>query len=75
MLYLDVGRFIAENINRQISLDDFTGQIFDYFGALQSIDKAVLRDTMACDSLATNSTGRLPKALQVRDGRLKINFS
>ena len=60
----------SKNINR-ISLDSYTGLVYDWFGELNCVDKAILRDTMSCDRIATNSSGRLPAVLDVKDDRLK----
>lgn len=70
-LFICVGGIIHKSIAEQTSLDSFTAEIFDFFGVLNGVEKMALRDTLVCDRLATNSTGRLPKALQIADVALK----
>jgi len=70
-LFDQFGRFAARKGTQKISLDEYTALVYTYFGAQTAIDKAVLRDVMVCDRLATISTGKLPAALRVEDGALK----
>ena len=42
----------------------------EYFCSKTGVKRAVLRDKLVCDRLATNPSGRLPTALQVEDTRL-----
>lgn len=52
-------------------LESYTQKIFDYCACLKGIDKVRLRDIMAVDYLSFNSTGKLAKALQIKDPQLK----
>ncbi|HHX74646.1 MAG TPA: DUF4080 domain-containing protein, partial [Firmicutes bacterium] len=54
-----------------MSLDDYTALIFTHFSARPGVDKTVLRDTMVCDRLATNASGKLPPVLRIQDTALK----
>lgn len=53
------------------ALDLYTSWVYEYFSACDYLDKTVLRDKMICDRIATNSSGVIPKCLQVEDERLK----
>jgi radical SAM superfamily enzyme YgiQ (UPF0313 family) len=70
-LFVRTGSFAAKKGTECISLDHFTALILEYFASYSGIDKMALRDALVCDRLATNSTGRLPPALQVKDPGLK----
>ncbi len=65
------GEFTAGKDTAGISLDDYSALVFDYFSCQTGIDKAVLRDKMVCDRLATNSSGRLPPVLYRKDPVLR----
>ncbi|MDD3428873.1 MAG: DUF4080 domain-containing protein [Oscillospiraceae bacterium] len=71
-LYSGIGGFVAKQTTvEKIALDDYTALVWDYFSALEQVDKAALRDAMVCDRLSTINTGRLPDCLKVSDIRLK----
>lgn len=53
-------------------LEDYTEKVFNYLAKLEQINKDELRDIMALDYLAFNSTGKLAKVLQVADPQLKL---
>ena len=55
----------------KISLDEYIKIIFEYFSTLKNIDIAFLRDNFVKDRLSTNSTGKLPKCLHIKDDNLK----
>ncbi len=55
----------------RMSLDDYTALVYNYFSACPGVDKTVLRDTMVCDRLATNASGKLPPVLRIQDTALK----
>ncbi len=74
-LFLHAGSCFGENTAGRMSLDDLIGVVYDYFGNMDIVNKMALRDVMVCDRLTTNSTGRLPKALQVMDKILKKALS
>ncbi|MBQ2676980.1 MAG: DUF4080 domain-containing protein [Clostridia bacterium] len=58
-------------INYNIPLDHYVTKVYEHFAAEPYVDKSVLRDEMVCDRLSTNSSGVLPKVLQVEDKLLK----
>lgn len=70
-LFLSAGGRMAGRGERGLSLDSLTALTLDYFGSLEGVGRAALRDKMACDMLATNASGRLPVSLEVPDGRLR----
>jgi radical SAM superfamily enzyme YgiQ (UPF0313 family) len=70
-LFSQFGLFLSQAGQDQKSLDDFTALVFSYFSGQSNVDKSRLRDCMVCDRLATNASGRIPKALQIYDPRLK----
>jgi radical SAM superfamily enzyme YgiQ (UPF0313 family) len=70
-LFMSAGLALTGSTPVGAPLDAYTERLFDYFSALKGVDRDVLRDAMVCDRLATNSTGRLPPALRIRDGRRK----
>ena len=70
-LYRDAGVVLAGELRNGISLDGLTGLMLDYFSTFKSVDKMVLRDSMVCDRLATNASGKLPASLRIFDKRLK----
>jgi len=53
------------------SLDEFTKEVFEYFGSMPFVDKNKLRDALAIDRLATNKMGALPEFLKVKHRNLK----
>ncbi len=58
-----------------VSLDEYTAFLYKELCGLNGVDKNLLRDEMVKDRLATNSTGKLPKALIVPDKMLaKLTF-
>jgi len=71
-LFRDVGVFLGQTGEAPKSLDDFTALVFSYFVSQSGVEQTALRDCMVCDRLATNASGKLPKALQIQDPRLKI---
>ncbi|SHI10082.1 Radical SAM superfamily enzyme YgiQ, UPF0313 family [Sporobacter termitidis DSM 10068] len=70
-LFMSAGDFLAEREVCRLPLDDFTALALEFFGALEGVERAALRDALVCDRLATNSTGRLPRVLQSQSGRIK----
>ena len=70
-LFFSFGQHCTVKVKENISLDDYTAVAYEYFCGLEGIDKTVLRDIMVCDRLSTNPSGRLPKALDVKDDLLK----
>ncbi len=70
-LFRRFGEFAAQKGTEKIPLDDYTALVFEYFSRQTGIDREALRDAMVCDRLATNSSGKLPAILRVRDDTLK----
>lgn len=70
-LFLDFGALLDKKTSGPISLDDLTAFIFEYFCTLNGVDRLILRDTMVCDRLATNASGKLPPSLRITDRRLQ----
>ncbi|NMA14598.1 MAG: DUF4080 domain-containing protein [Clostridia bacterium] len=66
-LFIKFGEFTARIGVKNISLDDYTAIVFQYFSKQSGVDQSVLRDVMVCDRLATNASGKLPPALRVYD--------
>lgn len=70
-LFEGFGNFVKDKNKKRPTLDEYTLWAYEYFSSLDGIDKAILRDTMITDRLATNSSGIIPQCLQVKDERLK----
>lgn len=72
-LFCEFGKYCSSMNISGISLDCYTALVFDYFSRWENIDKSVLRDSLACDRIATNPAGYLPPALTDEDesNRLK----
>ena len=70
-LFREFGLFLSRESPNPMSLDDLTSLVFSYFSCRSNVDGARLRDCMVCDRLATNASGSIPKALRIRDPRLK----
>jgi radical SAM superfamily enzyme YgiQ (UPF0313 family) len=70
-LFSGFGEYAAVKGTEKIPLDGYTALVFEYFSVQKGIDKVVLRDMMACDRLSTNSSGKLPNVLRIRDTALK----
>ena len=62
--------FLGFGKKEAMPLDDYTALVYDAFSALDGVDRAVLRDKLCCDRLATNASGRLPPCLKIPDKRL-----
>ncbi|MDD2221079.1 MAG: DUF4080 domain-containing protein, partial [Clostridia bacterium] len=67
--YLQLGRAVPAAVGT--SLDDYTAALLAYFSNALAMDKAVVRDLLVCDRLASNRAGFLPTCLQVPDPRLR----
>lgn len=70
-LFSEFGLFLSQAGPNQNSLDYFTALVLSYYSGQLNVEKSRLRDCMVCDRLATNASGRIPKALQIHDPRLK----
>lgn len=54
----------------QVSLDTYTGWVYDYFSSLVGVEPARLRDEMVCDRIAVDNTRNIPPCLRAADARL-----
>ncbi len=65
------GIYAAEHSQNFISLDDYTEIAFNYLSSLSGVNKSVLKDKMICDRLCSNSSGKLPIVLKVKNPDIK----
>ena len=65
------GNFAAEHSKPLVSLDDYTEMAYGYLSGLEEIDPSVLKDKMICDRLCSNSSGKLPDVLKVKNPEIK----
>ena len=65
------GTYAAEHSKPLVSLDDYTEIAFGYLSKLEGIEPAVLKDKMICDRLCSNSSGKLPEVLKVKNPEIK----
>ena len=70
-LFEAFGKYAKEKDKKSPTLEEYTLWAYEYLSAFEGIDKAILRDRMITDRLATNSSGIIPLCLQVKDDRLK----
>jgi radical SAM superfamily enzyme YgiQ (UPF0313 family) len=73
-LYCNFGKHCSSIKISNISLDDYTAVVYNYFSRWDKIDKTILRDIMVCDRLSTNSTGSIPPVLEVKDEKLNLEL-
>ena len=69
--FSDFGHFMASENPQGMGLDLYIACFFQYLQEKQGLSAEVLRDLLVQDRLATNNTGKLPKALYRADIRLK----
>ncbi|MBQ5357682.1 MAG: DUF4080 domain-containing protein, partial [Oscillospiraceae bacterium] len=65
------GTYAAEHSKPLVSLDDYTEMAFCYLSGLEGIDPSVLKDKMICDRICSNSSGKLPEVLKVKNPEIK----
>ncbi len=65
------GIYASEHSKPLVSLDDYTEMAFEYLSKLDGIDASVLKDKMICDRLCSNSSGKLPEVLKVKNPEIK----
>lgn len=70
-VFADFAIFASEKGIKNPSLDLFTDLVFEFFKDYENVEKDVLRDRMIEDRIATNSSGIIPKSLQINDKKLK----
>lgn len=66
-LFRDFGAFMQGK--EALPLDEYLTFVYNFFAP--KTNKAVLRDRMICDRLASNASGVLPDCLKIPDKRLK----
>ena len=65
------GTYAAEHSKPLVSLDDYTEMAYGYLSKLGGIESSVLKDKMICDRLCSNSSGKLPEVLKVKNPEIK----
>ena len=65
------GIYAAEKCGPFVSLDDYTEMAFDFLSSLEGIEPSVLRDKMIIDRLCSNSSGKIPEVLKVKNPEIK----
>lgn len=70
-LFYGMGEYCAQIGLQSPSLDTYTAAMLEYFGTLDGVDRAVLRDKMATDRIMTDRTGKLYHCLHIADERMK----
>ncbi len=65
------GTYAAEHSKPLVSLDDYTEMAYIYLSSLECVDPSVLKDKMICDRLCSNSSGKLPDVLKVKNPDIK----
>ncbi len=69
--FRNFGIYAAEHSEPLVSLDDYTEMAFGYLSSLDGIETSVLKDRMICDRLCSNSSGKLPEMLKVKNPEIK----
>ena len=69
--FKNFGTYASEHSKPLVSLDDYTEMAFGYLSNLKGINASVLKDKMICDRLCSNSSGKLPEVLKVRNPEIK----
>lgn len=69
-LFSEFGDFLDKTALGAKSLDEFTALVFSFFSGQAGVEQTALRDSMVCDRLAANASGKLPKSLKIKDPRL-----
>ena len=70
-LFYGMGEYCDKISLQSPSLDTYTAAMLDYFGSLDGVDRAKLRDEMAKDRIITDRTGKLYHCLHIADERMK----
>ncbi len=65
------GCYAAEHSKPLVSLDDYTAMAYEFLSNLEGIEPSVLKDKMICDRLCSNSSGKLPEVLKVKNPEIK----
>ena len=70
-LFCRFGEFSAAKGTAGIPLDAYTAMIVQFFSGIPSVGAGELRDTLVCDRLAVNASGKLPPVLRIPGQDLK----
>lgn len=71
-LFLSFGMFADINTDFKKTLDGYTKMMYEYFSANgKRADKALLRDMLVIDRIATNSSGYIPGVLKIEDDNFR----
>ena len=62
-VFLEFGNYLS--VKNSVSLDDFTLEIYNFFGGKEEISKTKLRDLLVIDRLSTNKMGMIPEFLKI----------
>ncbi len=70
--YCELGKTANEkNIGtHHVNLDDYTNFLLETLPKMCCLNKDLLRDELVRDRLCTNASGKIPKALQIKDAEL-----
>lgn len=63
--------FVRTKSTERPPLDLYTEWIYEFFSEYEQVDRRILRDMMITDRIAGNSSGIIPKCLQIKDDNLK----
>ena len=69
--FLRLGEFIGEGLFSSMALFDLAKLYFDFFSALDGIDKTALADKMICDFFSHSRYGKLPPFLKQQNPKIK----
>lgn len=70
-VFLSLGEYMSDKNSLNMPLDEFVAHILACFSAYPGVDRQTLRDKLVTDRLSVNSSGKLPKCLQITDTLLK----
>lgn len=60
-----------EKCGQFVSLDDYTEMAYGFLSGLDGVEPSVLKDKMIIDRLCSNSSGKLPEVLKVKNPEIK----
>ncbi|MCM1544184.1 MAG: B12-binding domain-containing radical SAM protein [Ruminococcus sp.] len=70
-VFCDFALYVQSKHAERPPLDLYTQWIYEFFADYENVDKVMLRDLMITDRIAGNSSGIIPKCLQVKDANLR----
>ncbi len=65
------GNWSKGRFDFSVPLDRYTELVYSYFSDFPGVNKAVLKDKMICDRIASNASGKLPEILKVKNSNVK----